>query len=148
MIIEVKPSAKWDPHWWDITEDENTPLGRARGVNEDIYYSPLSQLNFYMAHSGVDYAGPIYGVLLTDQYLIPVKRDGFIYGALATGQPIPWSTYFENGQEISGFTVQSALWYLSMLSGMPGWHYRGDEALREVRNDMQVFKAHHSKQEK
>lgn len=132
MIIEVKPSSKWDPDWWDLGKDAPSEEGKARGINEKTFFTPLSQLHFYMAHSGVKFAGPIYGVLLTDRYLVPVKREGSHWGELKIAPAIPWSTCVKDGEMISKLTVQSALWYLSMLASMPHWHYRGEKITRVV----------------
>lgn len=123
MIIEVKPSSKWNPDWWDVDTDQITSSGLKRKIDEKVFYAAPAQLHYYMAHSGADYAGPTYGALLTDKYLVPVKREGSAYGELQIAAPIPWERHFADGETISDFTVQSALWYLSMLSSMPDWHY-------------------------
>jgi hypothetical protein len=82
-----------------------------------------------MANSGAAYAAPIYGALLTDEYLVPVKREGRVYGELLVAAPIPWKRYFKRRDRISDFTVPSALWCLCMLSSMPGWRYDGETVL-------------------
>jgi hypothetical protein len=93
MPIVAKLSSKWDPEWWDINTDEMTGIGLAHQFDdyngEAVFYTALAQLHYYMAHSGADYAGPIYGVLRTDKYLVPVKREGSRYGELHIGAAIP-----------------------------------------------------------
>ena len=133
MPIELKPSWKWDPGWWDIENDERTAEGAAKRIRESTFYTQLAQLHYYMAHSGAHYAGPIYGALLTDKYLIPVKREGSVFGKLHISAAIPWGRHFKKGEPISDFTVDSALWYLCMLSSMPGWHYSG-KTVRKMEN--------------
>ena len=138
MIIEVKPSSKFDPCWWDFEKSEITSLGQVRSTGstdtlESVFFTAVAQLHYYMAHSGADYAGPIYGVILTDGNLLPVKRDGSEWGKLEIGAAVPWTSYFRVGEKVTGFTVQSALWYLSMLASTPGWHYNGETVHRKPR---------------
>jgi hypothetical protein len=148
MIIEVKPSSKWDPNWWDIVNNKATESGRVRDIKEPVFFSALSQLHFYMAHSGANYAGPLYGVLLTDKFLVPVKRDGSTYGELQIATPIPWTRHFKEGELISDFTIQSALWYMCMLSSMPNWHYDHETTNRPGRKGMEETETKHREQEK
>jgi hypothetical protein len=133
MPIELKPSWKWDPDWWDLKVDERTEKGRARKVKAKTFYTLLSQLHYSMANNGAAYAGPIYGALLTDKYLVPVKREGRVYRELLVAAPVPWKRYFKRRDRISDFTVPSLLWCLCMLSSMPGWHYNGETVLRDGR---------------
>jgi hypothetical protein len=148
MIIEVKPSSKWDPNWWDIVNNEATESGRARKIEDPVFYSALSQLHFYMTHSGAEYAGPLYGVLLTDKFLVPVKRNGSKFGELQIATPIPWTRHFQGGELISDFTIQSALWYMCMLSSMPDWHYKGKQVARELRSETKMMDTDRKSQEK
>ncbi len=114
-----------------------TKIGQARGLNEyngeQIYYAARAELHHCMVHSSAGYAGPVYGVLLTSKYLLPIKREGSRYGELYLGAAIPWSRSFENEEQVSSFTVQSALWYLSILASIPGWYYGGPTVRRTVR---------------
>ena len=152
MPIEVKPSWKWSPDWWNIDLDEQTALGVRRNITDLVFYTPLSQLHYYMLHSGADYAGPTYGVLLTDEYMVPVKREGFIFGELQLAKPIRWDKYFAKDEEVTGFTDQSALWYLCMLASKTDWHYNGKEVHQQAKEHVTDYhilhRTEHRKQEK
>lgn len=127
MIVEVKPSTKFNPFWFDAIADEITSLGESRKISDVIFYTPFSQINLYMTHSGADYADPLHDVLLTDQYLVPIKREGSTFGKLHVGKPVPWCRYYQEDEDVTDFTIQSALWYMCMLASLPDWHYQETE---------------------
>lgn len=122
MIVEVKPSSKWKPNWRDVENDRPTAAGEALVISSKVFYAPLAQTHYYMRNSGGRGGkGPQYGALLTDECLTPLYRPG-ANGELHLGEPIPWGRHFAEGQDIKDFTVQSALWYLCMLSSLPDWY--------------------------
>ncbi|KAF7507345.1 hypothetical protein GJ744_010662 [Endocarpon pusillum] len=76
MIVEVKPSSKWNPHWWDMKTDGPTSAGEDIDITDQVFYASLAQTHYYMRHSGNNNMGPHYRALLTDEYLVPVYRAG------------------------------------------------------------------------
>jgi hypothetical protein len=121
MIIEVKPSSKWRPTWWNHHDNTKTNAAVKLHINDEVFFAPLAQTHFYMLHTGDDNKGTRYGAILTDECLVPLYRPGK-FGHLQVGDPIWWNKHFGPDDIINDFTIQSALWYLSMLSSLPSWN--------------------------
>jgi hypothetical protein len=125
MIVEVKPSSKWRPTWWNYHDGTKTKAAEELHISEEVCFAPLAQTHFYMYYAGRDGngngKGARYGAILTDECLVPLYRPGE-FGHLQVGDPIWWDKHFGPHDTINDFTIQSALWYLSMLSSLPSWN--------------------------